>query len=127
MTANDFEILVQRHLDERMRDNDLQKLQANLSQWVETLFKLLEQTDKSIARVRRQFRGVERRTVLEDLNSEADRIDKVLTEILGPASDPESIDFESEEDVDSSELQLAWRDGRLIAWLGGHKLKSFGH
>ena len=97
MTANDFEILVQRHLDERMRDNDLQKLQANLSQWVETLFKLLEQTDKSIARVRRQFRGVERRTVLEDLNSEADRIDKVLTEILGPTSDPESIDFESEE------------------------------
>ena len=48
MAANDFEILVQRHLDERMRDNDLQKLQANLSQWVETLFKLLEQTDKSI-------------------------------------------------------------------------------
>ena len=127
MAANDFEILVQRHLDERMWDSDLQKLQANLSQWVETLFKLLEQTEKSIARVRRQFRGVERRTVLEDLNSEADRIDKVLTEILGPASDPESIDLESEEDVDSSELQLAWRDGSLIAWLGGHKLKSFGH
>ena len=76
--------MVQRHLDGLMDDTILHKLQNNKSQWVETLFRFLEQTDRSIARVRREHRGIERRTVLDDLNSEADRIDKVLTDILGP-------------------------------------------
>ena len=32
-----------------------------------------------------------------------------------------------EEDTSKAEIQLAWRDGRLIAWLGAHKSQSFGH
>ena len=59
MTALEFEIMVQRHLDGLADDTILHKLQNNKSQWVETLFRFLEQTDKSIARVRREHRGIE--------------------------------------------------------------------
>ena len=127
MTALEFEIMVQRHLDGLMDDTILHKLQNNKSQWVETLFRFLEQTDRSIARVRREHRGIDRRTVLDDLNSEADRIDKVLTDILGPAPSHEVTNPDVEEDASKAEIQLAWRDGRLIAWLGAHKSQSFGH
>ncbi len=127
MTAHEFEIMVQRHLDGLADDISLQRLQTNQSLWIETLFRLLEQTEKSIASVRRRYRGIERRTVLDDLNSEADRIDKVLTEILGPAPSQEVMNTDVEEDTSKAEMQLAWRDGRLIAWLGAHKSQSFGH
>ncbi|MAS99495.1 MAG: DEAD/DEAH box helicase [Actinomycetota bacterium] len=127
MTAHEFEIMVQRHLDGLTDENTLHRLQSNQSRWVETLFRFLEQTDKSITRVRRQHRGIERRTVLDDLNSEADRIDKVLTDILGPAPSQEVIATDIEEDASKAQIQLAWRDGRLIAWLGAHKSQTFGH
>ena len=127
MTAHEFEIMVQRHLDGLTDENTLHRLQSNQSRWVETLFRFLEQTDKSITRVRRQHRGIERRTVLDDLNSEADRIDKVLTDILGPAPSQEIIGTDIEEDASKAQIQLAWRDGRLIAWLGAHKSQTFGH
>ena len=127
MTAHEFEIMVQRHLDGLTDENTLHRLQSNQSRWVETLFRFLEQTDKSITRVRRQHRGIERRTVLDDLNSEADRIDKVLTDILGPAPSQEVIAADIEEDASKAQIQLAWRDGRLIAWLGAHKSQTFGH
>ncbi|GIS33776.1 MAG: hypothetical protein Ct9H90mP5_02250 [Acidimicrobiaceae bacterium] len=93
--------MVQRHLDGLTDDTILHKLQNNKSQWVETLFRFLEQTDRSIARVRREHRGIERRTVLDDLNSEADRIDKVLTDILGPAPSHEV----TNPDVEKGRLQ----------------------
>ena len=127
MTTREFEIMVQRHLDGLTDETSLRRLQNNQSQWVETLFRFLEQTDKSIARVRRQHRGIERRTVLDDLNSEADRIDEVLTDILGPAPSHEVLSENVEEDASKAQIQLAWRDGRLIAWLGAHKSRSLGH
>ena len=127
MTAHEFELMVQNHLDGLEDNISLNKLQNNRSQWVETLFRFLEQIDKSIARVRRQHRGIQRRTVLDDLNSEADRIDQVLTEILGPPPRQEAMSPDVEEDASKAEIQLAWRDGRLIAWLGAHKSQTFGH
>lgn len=127
MTVRNFEILVQKHLDDRSTSDELLELQNNRPQWIETLFRFLEQTDKNIISVRRQFRGIKRRTVLDDLNSEADRIDEVLTELLGPAPTQETPTIETEEDATNAEIQLAWRDGRLIAWLGAHKTKTFSH
>ena len=70
----EFERLVQLHLDGRSSDEDLSILQNNRNQWVEVLFRLLEHTDQSISRVRRKYRGAARRTVLDDLNNEADRL-----------------------------------------------------
>ncbi len=70
-----------------------------------------------------------RRTVLDDLNSEADRIDSVLTELLGPAP-KHSISHDGESsiaDLSMPVLQLAWSDGRLIAWSGGHKAEPEDH
>ncbi len=124
----DFELLVQLHLDDRSSDEDLRKLQNNQTQWIEVLFRLLEHADQSISRVRRKYRGAARRTVLDDLNAEADKIDKVLTGLLGPAPAPEpsksnGYGLEST----NSNLQLAWRDGRLVAWLGAYKSRPEGH
>ncbi|MDG2301599.1 MAG: SNF2-related protein, partial [Acidimicrobiales bacterium] len=97
--------------------------------WVESLFKHLEQTDRAIASARKTYRGSERRTVLEDLNAEAGRIDSILTNLLGPPpkqSMPSGSDLEP---ISLSEpaLQLAWSDGRLIAWSAGHKTKPEDH
>ena len=125
---NEFEHLVQTHLDGLCTDDDLDLLHSNQSQWVETLFRFLEHTDQSIARVRRKHRGSERRTVLDDLNGEAGKIDKVLTDLLGPAPkpDPNSTNGYGLEANDPL-VQLAWRDGRLVAWLGGYKSMPEGH
>ena len=125
---NEFEHLVQTHLDGLCTDEDLDLLHSNQSQWVETLFRFLEHTDQSIARVRRKHRGSERRTVLDDLNGEAGKIDKVLTDLLGPAPkpDPNSTNGYGLEANDPL-VQLAWRDGRLVAWLGGYKSMPEGH
>ena len=124
----EFEHLVQLHLDGRSSDEDLGVLQNNQNQWVEVLFRLLEHTDQSISRVRRQYRGAARRTVLDDLNNEADRLDKVLTELLGPAPKAEALSPDRyDQENANSDLQLAWRDGRLVAWLGAYKSRPEGH
>ena len=54
-----FEHLVQLHLDGLSSEEDLEILQNNKNQWIEVLFRFLEQTDQSIFRVRRKFRGAD--------------------------------------------------------------------
>ena len=123
-----FELLVQLHLDGLSSEEDLEILQNNKNQWIEVLFKFLEQTDQSIFRVRRKFRGADRRTILDDLNSEAEKLDKVLTNLLGPALEPSSSSSNGYGlENTNNDLQLAWRDGRLVAWLGAYKSHPEGH
>jgi len=104
-------------------------LQEHKNLWVESLFKYLESTDRAITNARKSYRGSERRTVLDDLNSEADRIDGVLTDLLGPAP-KRSVSHDGESstgDLSMPVLQLAWSDGRLIAWSAGHKTEPEDH
>ena len=123
-----FEHLVQLHLDGLSSEEDLEILQNNRNQWIEVLFRFLEQTDQSIFRVRRKFRGADRRTILDDLNSEAEKLDKVLTNLLGPAPEPSSSSSNGYGlENTNNDLQLAWRDGRLVAWLGAYKSHPEGH
>lgn len=123
-----FEHLVQLHLDGLSSEEDLKILQNNKNQWIEVLFRFLEQTDQSIFRVRRKFRGADRRTILDDLNSEAEKLDKVLTNLLGPAPEPSSSSSNGYGlENTNNDLQLAWRDGRLVAWLGAYKSHPEGH
>ena len=123
-----FEHLVQLHLDGLSSEEDLEILQNNKNQWIEVLFRFLEQTDQSIFRVRRKFRGADRRTILDDLNSEAEKLDKVLTNLLGPAPEPSSSSSNGYGlENTNNDLQLAWRDGRLVAWLGAYKSHPEGH
>ena len=123
-----FEHLVQLHLDGLSSEEDLEILQNNKNQWIEVLFRFLEQTDQSIFRVRRKFRGADRRTILDDLNSEAEKLDKVLTNLLGPAPEPSSSSSNGYGlENTNNDLQLAWRDGRLMAWLGAYKSHPEGH
>ena len=109
--------------------DELTLLQEHKNLWVESLFKYLESTDRAITNARKSYRGSERRTVLDDLNSEADRIDGVLTDLLGPAP-KRSVSHDGESstgDLSMPVLQLAWSDGRLIAWSAGHKTEPEDH
>ena len=109
--------------------DELALLQEHKNLWVESLFKYLESTDRAITNARKSYRGSERRTVLDDLNSEADRIDGVLTDLLGPAP-KRSVSHDGESstgDLSMPVLQLAWSDGRLIAWSAGHKTEPEDH
>ena len=109
--------------------DELALLHEHRNLWVESLFKSLELTDRAIANARKAYRGSERRTVLEDLNSEADRIDNVLTELLGPAPERNHASGSSPltSDFSTPVLQLAWSDGRLIAWSAGYKTTPENH
>ncbi len=109
--------------------DELALLHEHRKLWVESLFKSLELTDRAIANARKTYRGSERRTVLEDLNSEADRIDNVLTELLGPAPERNLASDSSPltSDFSTPVLQLAWSDGRLIAWSAGYKTTPENH
>ena len=66
--------MAQKHLDGVGTQDELALLQEHKNLWVESLFKYLESTDRAITNARKSYRGSERRTVLDDLNSEADRI-----------------------------------------------------
>ncbi len=109
--------------------DDLALLHEHRNLWVESLFKSLELTDRAITNARKTYRGSERRTVLEDLNNEADRIDNVLTELLGPAPERNLASDSSPltSDFSTPVLQLAWSDGRLIAWSAGYKTTPENH
>ena len=109
--------------------DELSLLHEHKSLWVENLFKYLDLTDRAIAKARKTYRGSARRTVLEDLNNEADRIDTVLTELLGPTQ-KRNIPHDSNQQLDgltNPVLQLAWSDGRLIAWSAGYKSAPESH
>ena len=112
-----------------MTQDELALLEGHRNLWVECLFKYLELTDRAIANARKTYRGSARRTVLEDLNNEADHIDSVLTDLLGPAPRQSISNTEQLAIGDLSEpvLQLAWTDGRLIAWSPGHKTDPEDH
>ncbi|MEC8974745.1 MAG: hypothetical protein VX725_03175, partial [Actinomycetota bacterium] len=109
--------------------DELALLHEHRNLWVESLFKSLELTDRAITNARKTYRGSERRTVLEDLNNEADRIDNVLTELLGPAPERNLASDSSPltSDFSTPVLQLAWSDGRLIAWSAGYKTTPENH
>ncbi|MBG02174.1 MAG: hypothetical protein CL470_07885 [Acidimicrobiaceae bacterium] len=109
--------------------DELALLHKHRDLWIECLFKYLEITDRAIANARKSFRGSERRTILEDLNNEADRIDSILTDLLGPAP-ARSMATDSNQQINglsNPALQLAWSDGRLTAWSAGYKTTPEDH
>ncbi len=66
---------------------------------------------------------------MDDLDTEADRIDEVLTELLGPPPEPQAPPPPPRPVIVPEEprLQLSWTDGRLIAWAGAHGAEPEDH
>jgi hypothetical protein len=116
LTPDDFNRVVHAHLDERATDEQLAFLRANTPAWVASLLRLLDDTDDALSRAKREYRGPTRAVVLDDLDGEHDRIDAVLTELIGA---PKAAGPKPTGEVGVSQLQLSWTEGRVVAWAAG--------
>ncbi len=98
---------------------------------------MLDDAEIAYDDARDTVRGPERSMVLADLESEATNIDNMLTTLLGPpeAKQPRSepangtAPAEPELDIESgtTQLQLSWIPGRIVAWSGGYQAPSDDH
>jgi len=111
--------MTQDYVDGIATDTDADWLEANPLIWADSLWRLLEQADQRIERARQSVKGPERAAVLNDLEDEADRIDELLTDLIGAPTDlpPDPAELVS----GIAQLQLSWSSGQVIAWTGGHE------
>ncbi len=110
--------------------HELAVLEANGEAWAETLRRLLDETDEALRAVRR-LSGLERDQVVAGFESERSSYAAALVRLVGPAALPPSVmapvaDERVVEDVaevealtGTTELQLSWSPGRIVAWGGG--------
>ncbi|MFP5577265.1 MAG: SNF2-related protein [Acidimicrobiia bacterium] len=129
----DFEDIVQAHLDGRETPWQRAVLDRFRHDWVRVLYRFLDRADRVIDDTRRNVRGPERMAIIEDFDREAYRIDEVLTELLGPPSEDELVPDGSPRkakgrpapvavapvEPGTTELQLTWEPGSIIAWAAG--------
>lgn len=135
LMSAEFERVVHAHLDGRASDDQVAFLEANRSAWVMTLFRLLDDNDEAFNRAKRRYRGATRSLVLDDLDAESDRIDQVLTELIGPPPEPKKKQQQPQQQqktdepvvVGTVQLQLSWQEGRLVAWAAGHNTEPASH
>ena len=128
---DDFLQLVQSHLDGQATDADVALLKSHERAWVAALLRMLDNVDLAIDRIDRKLKGSERSLVLADFESEYQRIDDVLTELVGPPAtvdtpEPAEPEATSEPVVGEgvTQLQLSWTPGRVVAWASGHGAES---
>ena len=127
----DFEDIVQRHLDGFSSDDDVFTLQSHSDTWVRSLLRRFDDVDEDLARLRSSVSGSEKALVLADFEAECQRIDDVLTELIGPPDQTDPVtnsrgDNRSEQPIEeildgTAQLQLSWAPGRIIAWAGGER------
>ncbi len=110
--------LVQLHLDDRADAADLEFLRANERAWVDSLWRHLDSAEERLERARKEYRGPMRSAVLADLDADCYRIDAVLTELVGPPTAAVTKSAPTME-VGTTQLQLSWIEGRLVAWAAG--------
>lgn len=121
--------LVQTHLDGFADDEATQSLHARRSEWIEMLYRMLDDVDHSIHHANKRLDGYERTLVVADLETEAQRIDDALTSLVGPPpnesaptvkSAPAEPVVEVPELTGNPQLQLAWLPGRIVAYAAAH-------
>ncbi len=126
---DEFLTIVQDHLDGTADAADVELLKAHQPAWVAALLRMLDTAELAIDEVAREIKGPERATVLADFESEYQRIDDVLTELVGPptprnpqpSKGPDSTQEQPPpSEVGDTQLQLSWTPGRVVAWASGH-------
>jgi superfamily II DNA or RNA helicase len=97
------------------------------------LLRLLDEVEATIERAERNLRGRERALVLADLETEYQEIDQALTALIGPprsrqrsGRQPVAPDAETAtpSPAGTTQLQLSWTAGRIVAWAAGHDAPS---
>ncbi|MEX2551015.1 MAG: DEAD/DEAH box helicase [Nitriliruptoraceae bacterium] len=149
MTPEDLRELAQAHLDGLASDAERELLDGDEQGWIDALRWLRRDVTRTIQRLDREVTGPERTLVLADFEEERDRIDEVLTELIGedpreaerpedgtptdvaPRDEATTGDADagaadtpaSEDDVSSEpqppQLQLSWHRGSIVAWSAG--------
>lgn len=131
--------LVQEHLDGSTDDTLLQRLNEEKLRWIEMLYRKLDDADYAIDQAQKRLKGSERSQVIADFEVEAQRIDDVLTSLIGPplsgspaqrsqpasgtqtaAADEPSPVAETQSYSAEPQLQLSWLPGRIVAFAAGH-------
>ncbi|MEM8922755.1 MAG: DEAD/DEAH box helicase [Actinomycetota bacterium] len=124
LSVSEFVDLVQRHVDGVASETEVERLQANKRAWVAALLRLYDDTEVSLDNVNRRLRGAERALVVADFERELQRIDAVLTELVGPPTTTTTTTNNEAaaeaEPTGTAVLQLSWIPGRIVAWAGGH-------
>ncbi len=113
-----FANLIQRHLDGIADADEVAVLTENRAHWVNGLVRLLDDLEFTIEDTKRFTPRPTKFLVLDDLASEADRVDEVLTELVGPPRKGGRKAPPAPGEAVAS-LQLSWLPGRVVAWLGG--------
>ncbi len=114
---------------------DVAYLNERKADWIESLWRLLDDAEARLAVVRKELRGPERNVVLADLDAECWRIDAHLTDLAGPPDESEltpAAGRDSAADIAATvpglvQLHLSRSDGRIVAWASGHQQRPENH
>ncbi len=131
VSSSDFFDVVQAHLDGVATADDMVLLNTHEKPWVAALLRLLDEASMAIDRANRELKGHERSLVVADFEREWQRIDEVLTQLVGPVESPPRGNDPNPEPQRSApvpdgvtQIQLAWTPGRVVAWAAGHNAKA---
>ena len=131
VSPEEFVDLVQDHLDGLASEETAAILQAHPKAWAAALLRLLDAVDLTIERLEQSLKGRERAMVLADFEREYQRIDELLTELIGPPSEhrapasPQATQPEvAAPQAGLTQLQLSWSPGKVVAWAAGHEAPS---
>ena len=127
MVSEAFDRAVQAHLDRRASEDQVAVLRADEAGWLASLWRHLDKAEERLDRARKEVHGPMRAAVLGDLDGECWRIDEVMSELIGPAPEPEARPPQPALDVGTTQLQLSWSEGRLVAWAAGPNTTPESH
>ena len=122
VSSSDFFDVVQAHLDGVATADDMVLLNTHQQPWVAALLRLLDDAALAIDRANRELKGHERALVVADFEREWQRIDEVLTQLVGQA-DPPTSSNSSRKSSRSHRRRRAWRSSNWpgppgVSWPG---------
>ena len=124
--SDEFEQIVRRHVDGAASDDEAEMLAANQRLWIRGLYRLLDDVAETIDDLRSAVKGHQRVMIVNDIESDYDRIERVLTKLVGPPLVPVVDERSDVEATGPAQLQLSWVPGRVIAWAGGAGARAEG-
>lgn len=135
----DYQRLALKHIDGLATEADLATLTDNPGEWVVALKSLLKQTDSALDRIKASVHGPARSVILDDFHSHRQRLQAVLTDLVGDEADDAPHDGSTQEQTAGviedpqvggddttgiTALQLTYDDDRLVVWAGGREAES---